>query len=40
MTALGPNGYPMQREVDAAVNEGALVINLEPDVLYYLVERR
>ncbi len=41
ITALSANGYPLDREVSVRANAGpGTVINLEPDVLYYLIERK
>ncbi len=39
LTALGPNGYPLQRQVQYQREDGCLNILLEPDVLYYIIER-
>ncbi|MGD2176162.1 MAG: hypothetical protein PVJ27_12215, partial [Candidatus Brocadiaceae bacterium] len=38
VTALDPNGYPMEREVEVRAEEGRLHVTLEPDVIYYVIE--
>jgi hypothetical protein len=38
VTPLDPNGVPLQREVKTRVEPGQLVVTLEPDILYYVVE--
>jgi len=40
VTALDGNGYPMKRKVAVEAVGDGLTITLEPDVLYYVIERR
>lgn len=40
VTALGPNGYPLDRQVKAQGAGDMLTFTLEPDVIYYVVRSK
>lgn len=41
IAAVGANGYPLKREMFVRTGGGAgTVVNVEPDVLNYLMERK